>query len=516
MNKYERRAGILLHITSLPSRYGIGDLGPEARRFADFLAETGASYWQILPLNPIDAAAGYSPYSSSSSIAGNPLLISPDLLRDEHLLIDAELKNHRIESSVRVDFERAESGKFGLLELAWARFRKMKKGKLHSSFDNFCSANAAWLNAFATFTAIRNDQAKKEWFDWPATLAKAEPKAIKSFSDVHEEELQKIKWFQFIFFRQWDALRQYCHQKGIGFVGDLPFYVSHDSVDVWQNRRLFKVDSNGKMKGIAGVPPDYFNEDGQLWMMPTYDWSVMKKNRYRWWKNRLDHNLQLFDVLRLDHFRAFADYWEVPGGALNAKKGKWKDGPGLDFFDGSINVDAFLAEDLGDLSQAVLDLRDALHLPGMKVLQFSFGDDVANSVHAPHTYSPNFFAYTGTHDNNTMVGWYNEEGKPHKKQIEKYIGKKITAKNVSDELSRLVMASVARVAILPLQDLLGLDQSNRLNDPGGNMKDTWKWQLLPDQVKPEHAAKLNGWISIYGRGKGTNEKGNLIGNRAGR
>jgi len=499
MKSKDRGAGLLLHITSLPSPYGIGDLGPEAYRFADLLAEAKATYWQILPLNPVDSSTGFSPYSSSSSIAGNPLLISPDLLLEEDLVAKSEVEKLKVTPTDRVDFKAAEATKFKLLDTAWYRFSSQKKGQLHRLFDAFRRENADWLDSFALFTAIRADQDRKPWTEWTEPLAQADSKALTAFEKTHEEKLAKIKWFQFIFYRQWDSLRDYCHNQGIEFIGDLPFYVSHDSADVWEHRDLFKVDKAGKMTAIAGVPPDYFNEDGQLWMMPTYDWATMEKNGYRWWKNRLNHNLRLFDVLRLDHFRAFADYWEVPGGSKTARKGKWKDGPGLDFLNDSMDLSSYLAEDLGDLSQAVLDLRDALNLPGMKVLQFSFGGDFVKSVHAPHNYSPNFFAYTGTHDNNTILGWYNEEGKRHKRQIEKYLGKRITVKNVSDELSRLIMASVARVAILPVQDVLCLDEMSRLNDPGGNMEDTWQWCLLPGQIEDDHVKKLRGWIEIFGR-----------------
>lgn len=502
MKTNDRRAGLLLHITSLPSIYGIGDLGPEAYRFVDFLAEAKASYWQILPLNPVDGSTGYSPYSSSSSIAGNPLLISPELLLKDGLVAQSDLKKFRSAPDTVVDFEKAERDKFEILDLAWRQFSTQKKSSLHHSlFDEFCQKHSAWLDAFALFIAIRDKLEKKPWTEWPELLAKADKKALRDFEKEHESELNRIKWFQFIFFRQWNQLRDYCREKGVELVGDLPFYVSLNSVDVWQNRHLFKVDKLGTMQGIAGVPPDYFNENGQLWMMPVYDWPAMKKNEYRWWKDRLNHNLALFDVLRLDHFRAFADYWEVPGGAETAKQGKWKDGPGMDFFDGSVDLSALLAEDLGDLSRAVLDLRDELSLPGMKVLQFAFGDKLAESEHAPHNYSENFFAYTGTHDNDTILGWYKVQNRKIRKQISDYCGKRISTKNVADELCRLIMSSVARVAILPVQDLLGLDETSRLNNPGEHAEYTWRWHLVPDQISASHGKKLRDWITLYGRGR---------------
>jgi 4-alpha-glucanotransferase len=319
---------------------------------------------------------------------------------------------------------------------------------------------------------------------------------------LHTGDLEKVKWLQFLFKKQWQALRDYCHGLGIQFFGDLPFYVSYDSVDVWANRELFSLDPAGEMQGVAGVPPDYFNEDGQLWGMPVFNWEVLKEQNYRWWVQRIRKNMELYDLLRLDHFRAFADFWEVPAGEETARRGEWKLGPGADFFtmlQKELGQLPFVAEDLGDINDAVYSLRDDFGLPGMKVLQFAFGGDMPRSTYIPHHYIPNAIAYTGTHDNNTSRGWFRQDiSREERQHLEQYVGRVVLDKEVHEVLGRLAYASVAKTAILPLQDVLGLDESARMNMPAST-NGNWGWRLQPGQLTDKHEAKLREWCRVYHR-----------------
>jgi malto-oligosyltrehalose synthase/4-alpha-glucanotransferase len=502
-----RNAGVLLHITSLPSPFGIGDLGPEAKLFADFLRRTGQSYWQMLPVNPIEDGQGYSPYSAISSRAGNTLLISPELLQAEGLLDIKELEQYYLQPDITTDFRKAEQIKEDLFHKAWLNFKVLENDLFQQQFVAFCTSEKEWLNDFALYSVLKKELGGKPWYDWPDEYKFRCEESIKKAIKKFHEEISEVKWLQFIFLHQWEELKKYCNDLGILLIGDLPFYISYDSSDVWSHREIFKLDADGNRTGIAGVPPDAFSADGQLWGMPVFRWDVLKERNYAWWINRLKKNWQLFDLVRLDHFRAFADYWEVPAGERTARNGEWKPGPGADFFkkvQDELGDLPFVAEDLGDINDKVIQLREEFSLPGMKILQFAFGENYSTSDYIPHNYTPNFFVYTGTHDNNTVKGWYRTEiGINARKYLEKYIGSKVTEDRVSSMLCRLAMSSVAKTAILPMQDILELNETARMNIPASG-ENNWSWRLLPRQITEATEKKLKEWTVMYNRSNPSN------------
>ncbi len=495
-----RDAGILLHLTSLPSAFGIGDLGPEARRFVDFLSRCKQRYWQLLPLNPVVHEQHYSPYSSISSMAGNPLLISPEGLVNKGLLSNSELSRYKIISKDRVEFDQAAEVRQILLQKAATRF--FKNRKLIPEFESFCRREAYWLNDFALFQSLKEHHQNKPWFSWPEEFKLRSRNVLDKFSRYASESRRYIMWQQFAFFDQWSQLKTYANNSAVQLFGDLPFYVSYDSADVWANRSIFNVERNGRMSGVAGVPPDYFNSNGQLWGMPTFRWDVLQKQNYDWWIKRLKKNMQMFDLLRLDHFRAFASYWEVPSGETTAIRGKWKEGPGNRFFNAvksAIGDLKFVAEDLGDIDETVFQLRDKFNLPGMKILQFAFGATMPESGYIPHNYTPNFIAYTGTHDNNTTAGWFAKDLRAReRKQISAYLGKTVNKNNIHIELSRLAYASVARTAILPLQDVIGADEKARMNTPASTINN-WEWRFRRSSLTKSIEKRLVEWVTLYNR-----------------
>ncbi|GAB4091876.1 malto-oligosyltrehalose synthase [Flaviaesturariibacter terrae] len=497
LHRRTRGAGLLLHISSLPGRFAIGDLGPEAYRFADFLAKSRQACWQLLPINPTESGQGHSPYSSTSSHAGNRLLISPELLLAEGLLTAEDLHPYEVQTGDQVDFAAAETAKDKLLATAWARFRG--RGD-NAAFDAFCLAQKDWLDDFASYTLFKRESGGKPWYEWPEPWKRRDAAALAS---LDREALQQVRWEQFVFDQQWEALKRSCNERGIRLIGDLPFYVSYDSADVWAHRDIFRLDASGARLGLAGVPPDAFSDDGQLWGMPVFDWEKLRETGYAWWLRRLRRNCALFDLVRLDHFRAFAAYWEVPPGASTAREGEWKPGPAAHFFE-TIRLELgdlpFVAEDLGDIDDAVLDLRDSFGLPGMKVLQFAFGDDIATSPHIPHNYGRPFFAYSGTHDNNSSKGWFRQDiDDATRKRLQAYAGRSLTEDEVPEYLCRLALSSVAETAILPVQDVLGLDESARMNRPAST-ENNWTWRLLPGQLGKEVRRRLRQWTEWYGRG----------------
>jgi len=471
----DRGAGVLLHITSLPTTFAIGDIGPQAYKFADFLYQSRQKYWQMLPVNPIDGGAGYSPYSATSAMAGNALLISPELLVNDGLLTQNDLEVHMIQTD-KVVFEKATSIKKSLFDLAYLKFLN-SADKRH--FETFKRSEAWWLDDFALYQYLKDRFNGQPWYKWPHQYKLRHKAALQDIGG--EISIDRIKWLQYVFNTQWSSLRLRCKKKGITLFGDMPFYISYDSTDVWANPELFKLTNNRQIKGIAGVPPDYFSETGQLWGMPVYNWEEMKAKAYDWWIKRIKRNLKFFDLIRLDHFRAFSEYWEVPVGSKNAINGKWKPGPGPDFFNllkTELGELPFVAEDLGDINDQVYQLRDAFSLPGMRVLQFAFDDAMPVSEHIPHNYLPSSFAYTGTHDNNTIKGWYEHDidGKTRKRLQQYTVGKKVTSKNVHEVLMKLCYASVAKTVIIPMQDILGFDQSARMNVPSAT-DGNWRWKL---------------------------------------
>ncbi|GLU52105.1 malto-oligosyltrehalose synthase [Dyadobacter frigoris] len=498
----ERSAGVLMHISSLASPFGIGDLGREAFAFADFLNRTKQRFWQLLPLNPTEAAQGNSPYSALSSRAGNPTLISPELLKAEGLLEGTDLSMYELPQDGKTDYEKTEKLKLEILEKAYAGFTTSKEALPTEEFDKFCVENAEWLNDFALYMAIRKQHEGKPWIEWEGPYKLRDPEMLQKLQHSEADQIRFVKWVQYVFDKQWKSLRLYCNERDISFLGDLPFYVSYNSSDVWSHRDLFLLDDEGKITGIAGVPPDAFSDDGQLWGMPVFNWEVLKEQKYQWWVDRLRKNTELFDLVRLDHFRAFADYWEVPGGEKTAVNGIWKLGPDAEFFQtikAALGSLPFVAEDLGKSSPAVFRLRDEFELPGMKVLQFAFDESMASSDFIPHNYTKNFIVYTGTHDNNTTRGWFRKGiDNGTRARLEDYVGHSLTENNVCEAMIRLAFGSVAKTAVLPVQDILNLEETSKMNSPGSS-ENNWEWRLLPGQLTKKTEKQLKHWTVLYNR-----------------
>ncbi|HKH61181.1 MAG TPA: malto-oligosyltrehalose synthase [Flavitalea sp.] len=502
LGEHERNAGVLLHISSLASPYGVGDLGPGAKAFADFLIRTGQRYWQLLPVNPTEAGQGHSPYSAVSSRAGNILFISPDVLFSQGLLNENDLIQNRMLSVAKADYQSAEKIRKDLFNKAWQNFKDSKNEPMQTEYEKFCDAEKEWLDDFAFYLLLKQFNEGKPWYEWVDEYKSREQRSMKRLADEYQDQLAAIKWLQFIFRQQWNDLKEYCNSHGLLLIGDLPFYVSYDSADVWSHPQLFSLDGEGNRIGVAGVPPDAFSADGQLWGMPVFRWDVLKELGYSWWIERLRSNRKLFDLVRLDHFRAFAGYWEVPASESTARNGEWKVGPGSDFLrtvKEKLGELPFVAEDLGDIDENVLNLRDEFNLPGMKVLQFAFGDDFYESDYIPHNYDQHFVVYTGTHDNNTTLGWYRTEADDEVKQrVEKYLGSCFTDAEIAGAFCRLAMASVAKTVILPIQDILGLDENARMNTPSVAEKN-WSWRLLPGQIDEKAEQTLLEWTILYNR-----------------
>lgn len=500
---HERSAGILMHITSLPSRFGVGDLGPQAYAFADFLYRCNQTYWQVLPLNPVMDSESPSPYSSFSAMAGNDLLISPELLAAENLLSEDEAREYSLPLEKEADFVKARQIKDVLFDKAWQAFQLLEDSTLKEEFQKFNSRESWWLEDYALYVVLKKHYNLLSWSDWDVPYRQRHRDALNWFSAEHDAAIQKVKWLQFIFTRQWKKLKAYCESLSIQLIGDLPFYMGYDSVDVWANPEIFSLDEQHKVKGVAGVPPDYFNADGQLWGMPVFCWDVLAQTNYDWWVKRIRKNLEMLDVIRLDHFRAFSGYWEVGASEQTAVNGKWQKGPGSDFFKTlkeKFGELPFIAEDLGEITDDVFQLRDEFELPGMKVLQFAFSDDVSKSIYAPHQYThPNFFVYTGTHDNNTTRGWYRMDiNREIRKRISEYTGCTVNEMNVHAVLMRMAYASTAKTVIVPMQDILGLDEHARMNTPG-SITNNWRWRISLHYDSPQLEEMLRAWTKLYGR-----------------
>ena len=496
-----RSAGVLLHITSLPSAFGTGDLGPAAFAFADFLSRARQKYWQVLPLNPTEKEQHYSPYSATSAMAGNMLLISPEALVADDLLTEEQIAPFRRPVKKKAAFKKAKAIREELLDIAYSNFQKNNPPSLVSEFQKFCNIEAYWLNDYVLYVLLKKENNGTPWHQWPESFRLRNRTALNDFIKLHHDELSKEKWLQFIFFYQWHRVKDYCNESGIKIFGDLPFYVSYDSADVWANQELFKLNEQGGMTGIAGVPPDYFNENGQLWGMPVFRWEKLKKTKYEWWIKRISKNVELFDLIRLDHFRAFSSYWEVPSGETTAINGKWKKGPGALFFEevkNALGKLPFVAEDLGDIDENVYQLRDQFALPGMKVIQFAFGENMSTSEHIPHNYNTQFIAYTGTHDNNTTQGWYNNDiSLEELKHVKVYVGNHVRKKNIHRELSKITYASVAETVILPMQDVMGLGEKARMNMPA-TTGSNWLWRMAPGNFAKDRK-RLKKWTKLYNR-----------------
>ena len=495
-----RKSGLLLHITCLPTRYGIGDFGPSAYRFADFLAAGGQAVWQLLPLGPTLTVCGNSPYFSYSAFAGNPLLISPDLLVESGFIEGRDIPQPPGFSGDRVDFQEVSRFKYQLLYKAYERF----KNRAHSDceFSRFCQKNCDWLDSHALFSSLKEHFRGVSWIDWPRELRDFDHAAIREWEERLQEQMLAAKFFQFLFARQWADLKRYCNQKNIQILGDIPIYVSLDSVDVWANPGIFKLNEHKQPVSVAGVPPDYFSATGQLWGNPVYNWDRLREQRYAWWIKRVERNLELFDVVRLDHFRGFVGYWEVPAQETTAINGKWVEAPAKDFFNTLLRRFPYLpivAEDLGTITPDVREIMLAYGFPGMKLLLFAFGDDLATNPYVPHNHVQNCIVYTGTHDNNTAKGWFRMEAREEdKERLFRYLGRRVEQDTVHWELVKLAMMSVANTVILPMQDVLGLDESARMNVPSQAMGN-WEWRLRAEYLTPEVSQQLRTLTYTYGR-----------------
>ncbi len=496
----KRGSGILLHITSLPSPYGIGDLGAGAYRFVDFLAEANQSFWQILPLNQTCTVYGNSPYSSFSAFAGNTLLISPEIMAEDGFLSRADIEDHPAFSKESVNYTSVTRYKEKVLGLTF----ESNKDKLEHNheFREFCSENSGWLDDYGLFISIKKCFNKVDWGKWPEELRDRNEDALKEWRERSWEIILKEKFFQYIFFKQWYSLKHYCESKGIRVIGDLPIYVNYDSADVWANPEIFKLDNEKKPVFVAGVPPDYFSATGQLWGHPVYDWNALKETGYLWWIKRIEHNLKFFHMFRLDHFRGFVGYWEVHANEKTAINGRWIEAPARDFFDMLLKYFKHLpiiAEDLGVITPDVREIIKLFKFPGMRVLLFAFGEDLPTNPYAPHNYIKDCVVYTGTHDNNTINGWFKNETNPEdKRRIFDYIGRDVAVKEVHWELIRLAMRSVANMVIIPMQDVLGLGERARTNLPAST-KGNWSWRLAPERLSPLIIKRLSEMTRIYGR-----------------
>ncbi len=494
--RFERSAGILLHPTSLPGRFGIGELGEAARRFVDFLAEAGQSLWQILPLGP--TGYGDSPYACFSAFAGNPLLLDLGRLAEEGDVEPSELDGAPAFPDDRVDFGPVIAFKTAVLARAAQRFGEQGSGERRADFDRFCSENADWLDAYALFRALKDKHGGAVWNTWDWPLASREPYALADARDRLAEEVFARCYAQWQFFRQWADLKRYANERGIAIIGDIPIFVAYDSADVWQHPELFFLDETLSPTVVAGVPPDYFSKTGQLWGNPLYRWKRMGEHGFAWWVARIAQTLRTVDIVRLDHFRGFAAYWEVPAGEATAENGRWVKGPGAKLFEAleaALGDLPLIAEDLGLITPDVHKLRKQFQLPGMVVLQFAFADDAANT-YLPHNLEANCVAYTGTHDNETTVGWHASRDADEKASVARYLGP--TDEPIHQALARAAYRTVADVAIVPLQDLLGLGNEARMNAPG-RFGGNWAWRAAPDALQPDLAARLLDLAVTYGR-----------------
>lgn len=497
----DRRSGILLHVTSLPSRFGIGDLGPEAYRFADFLHRSGQRLWQILPLVPTDTLMGNSPYSSSSAFAGNPLLVSPEKLVEDGFLSRSDLSGAPRFPQGRVEYPFVAAYKEKILSEAWQRFSACG-GSLRYDYEAFCRDERHWLEEYSLFRALKALFGRKTWTRWPREFHDRRIRALGPHVEEVALLMGKQKFRQYLFFRQWRALKDYCNGLGVSVMGDLPCYVHHDSADVWGNPSLFKLDQEGRPAFVSGVPPDYFSRTGQLWGNPVYDWGALKTSRYAWWVSRVRHNLKLYDLVRIDHCRGLVFYWEVPAKSRTAVRGRWVPAPAVDFFrtlTRKIQPGALVAEDLGFITPEVRAVLDGLRLPGMRVLLFAFGPGTGSEHHAPHNHIERDFVYTGTHDNNTVRGWFERDATGEEKErLFAYLGDRVRSERVHEAMIRLALMSVAGTAVIPMQDLLGLGGKARMNLPAGKGS-YWRWRLLPGQIDRRLEQRLFELTGTYGR-----------------
>ncbi len=504
---FPRSSGILLHPTSLPGPFGIGDFGPEAYRFADFLAASSQSLWQVLPLGP--TGYGDSPYACYSAFAGNTLLISPEQLVREGLLTESDLEHEFPLSAERVEFESVHRFKEELLRRAYECYRQTTDTRLRSAFETFVQVSATWLDDYAVFRALKDAHDGKAWNEWEPSLVRREAPALARAREHLVSEVEAQKFYQFLFFKQWSELKDYCGRHGIKIVGDIPIFVAQDSADVWTNPEQFKLDQDGKPIVVAGVPPDYFSKTGQLWGNPLYNWEGMRADGFKWWIKRVQATLQTVDIVRIDHFRGFAACWEIPRGDETAERGRWVEAPGRELFAAireALGDLPIIAEDLGVITPDVEALRDDCGFPGMRILQFAFSSDAKNQD-LPYNYHKNVVVYTGTHDNDTTVGWFRsvagagstrnaEQIERERKFCLKYLH--TDGAEINWDFIRTVLASVANAAVVPLQDLLGLGTEARMNLPNST-SGNWSWRYKAGSLTAELATRLKEMTALYGR-----------------
>lgn len=495
-----RTSGVLLHPTSLPGPFGIGDLGPAACGFVDFLAQAGQGLWQMLPLGPTGFAD--SPYQCTSAFAGNPLLISPERLLESGWIDESDLQ-HPAFPDGQVDFGAVKAWKRRLLERAHHGFLAGAGSSARHDFEDFQEGQRSWLDDYALYTAIKSEHAHRAWTEWPEPLALRDPQALDAWADDHRALIERHRFIQFLFFKQFRELRRYAHERGVHLVGDIPIFVAHDSSEVWTHRDWFQLDMHGRPTVIAGVPPDYFSATGQRWGNPLYRWSTLAAEGYGFWVNRLRHVLELVDLVRVDHFRGFAGYWEIPADEPTAVKGRWVPGPGMDLFralKAALGEELpLIAEDLGVITDDVVALRDGLDLPGMAILQFAFEDTeggFGQSIFLPHNHHRRLAVYTGTHDNNTLLGWWGGLAPGLRDHASRYLNS--DAGQIQWDFIRAAFASVAELAVFPLQDVLGLGPEGCMNRPG-TAQGNWMWRFTGGQIGPGAAERLLELAQLYGR-----------------
>lgn len=506
--KLARCSGILLHITSLPDGHGVGDLGPAAYEFADFLAGAGQKLWQVLPLNPTGYAD--SPYQCFSAFAGNPLLLDLESLKQQGLVNSRLLSPAPRFCDECVDYAAVIDFKMGVLRGAAQTFLAEAAGAERARFEAFCQQHAPWLDDYAVFMACKQTQPGPIWTNWRHPLRRRDAAALQQLRKELAAEIAAFKYWQWEFFRQWEKLKSYCGQRGIRIMGDIPIYVAHDSADVWAHRQLFHLDEDGKPTVVAGVPPDYFSATGQLWGNPIYRWDVIASSGYQWWIQRFRAALRLFDIVRIDHFRGFEAYWQIPAGEPTAINGRWVKGPGAELFrvlQAELGELPIVAENLGVITPEVEAIRRQFHFPGMSLLQFAFGNDPQGPSFRPHNYERELVAYTGGHDNDTTLGWWNSSGASDSTRTPEdvrrehafaraYLG--FEKEPINWVLIRAVLASVADVAVIPLQDVLGLGSEARMNLPG-TVGGNWKWRYRPEALTADLRDRLRQLSAMYDR-----------------
>ena len=494
-----RGAGILMHIASLPGEYGIGTLGKEAFKFAEFLETAGLKYWQILPLG--HTSYGDSPYQCFSAFAGNPYFIDYDILREEGILREEDYKNENYgDNPEKIDYGTIFESKNKVLKRAYNNFKKGNLKELAQKVEKFKEENSFWLEDYALYMSLKNHFNLVSWQEWPDDIKKREPEAIKKYKESLKDEIEFWSFVQYLFFEQWNALKDYTNSLGIEIIGDIPIYVAEDSVDAWSAPENFKMNlKEMKPLFVAGCPPDMFSETGQLWGNPIYDWDAMKKNNYKWWISRIKESLKLYDIVRIDHFRGFEAYWQIPYGEPTAVNGKWVKGPGMSLFNavkkelGEINV---IAEDLGFLTDEVKEFLKETGYPGMKILEFGFGG--GDSEYLPHNYIKNCIAYTGTHDNDTFLGWFEKTGtKKEVRNAIKYLGLN-EEEGYNWGFIRGIWSSVADTAIAPMQDFLNLGNEARVNLPS-TLGTNWQWRAKKEDINENLANKIYKFTKLYGR-----------------